>query len=114
MSKQDVLAEVRGINKAERFFQIFEDPSNYEALNKLSIEDLKKLNAMIIETIKTKRNVSINNKKSNINVGDIVEVNHSKFKNEIFEVIKLNPQKAKLKRENGQIWNIPYSLIVNN
>jgi transcription antitermination factor NusG len=49
---------------------------------------------------------------SNLKVGDIVSVTGTKFKGEIFEVLKLNPKKVKCKRENGETWNIPYAHII--
>ena len=50
--------------------------------------------------------------KEMLKVGDIVEVTGSKFKGELFEVVKLNIKKVKCKRENGEIWNIPYAHIL--
>ena len=44
--------------------------------------------------------------------GDVVMVTGSKFKDELFEVLKRNPKKVKCKRENGEIWNIPYAHIL--
>lgn len=50
--------------------------------------------------------------KEKLKVGDIVGVTGDKFKGELFEVIKLNIKKVKCKRENGEIWNIPYAHII--
>lgn len=47
-----------------------------------------------------------------LEAGDVVMVTGNKFKDELFEVLKRNPKKVKCKRENGEIWNIPYSHIL--
>lgn len=50
--------------------------------------------------------------KEMLKVNDIVSVTGDKFKGELFEVIKLNIKKVKCKRENGEVWNIPYAHIL--
>jgi len=58
------------------------------------------------------RNLRISEIEDNLTVGDIITVTGKKFKGEIWEVLKLNPKKVKCKRENGEIWNIPYAHII--
>jgi len=50
--------------------------------------------------------------KEMLKVDDVVGVIGNKFKGELFEVIKLNTKKVKCRRENGEIWNIPYAHIL--
>ena len=50
--------------------------------------------------------------KEMLKVDDIVGVTGDKFKGELFEVIKLNTKKVKCRRENGEVWNIPYAHIL--
>jgi uncharacterized Zn finger protein len=107
----EMKAMLRVEQKADKFIEIFESPSNFNKLDKLSIEELQKLNKMIVETIRTKREYTNLDKKRELQVGDVVEVDDKKFKGEVLEVLKLNTKKAKLKRENGDIWNIPYNYI---
>ena len=62
----DIRAEVMAERKADRFFSIFEERENYEALAKLSIEDLRKLNAMVIEVLKQKKDKQDQDKQDNL------------------------------------------------
>ena len=104
-------AMIQAENRAERFFQIFDNPKNHELLQKLSLEELSQLNKMVVEVIKEKRNDTGKDIKKILTVGDIVEVDDKKFEGEIFEVLKLNPKKAQLQRENGEVWNVTYTAI---
>ena len=77
----EIRAEIQAELKADRFFSIFEETGNFEKLNALSIEDLKKLNAMVIEVISKKReNLSFDVKRT-LKIGDIFELypNHIKI-----------------------------------
>mgnify|MGYP003649193814 CR=1 FL=1 len=95
------------------------DTTNFKmSLHANSISDLKDLIMACENEIKRKRTIAYTERRNKankeLNVGDIVSVTGNKFKDEIFEVLKLNPKKVKCKRENGETWNIPYSCILMN
>lgn len=108
----DIKAEVMAERKADRFFQVFEEVENFEALNKLSIEDLRKLNLMVVEVIKQKKEKIANTKKRELKPGDIVQSSGEKTGDMLFEVIKLNPKYVLAKNEKGAMWNLTYSSII--
>jgi hypothetical protein len=108
----DIRAEVMAERKADRFFSIFEERENYEALNKLSIEDLRRFNAMVIEVLKQKKDKVANTKKRELKVGDIVQTTGNKTEGMIFEIIKLNPKYILAKNEKGAMWNLTYSSVI--
>lgn len=85
-------------------------------LSELSIEELNKVIADASRLIRKKefeaRELRKSKALSDLNVGDIVSVTGKKFTGEIFEVLKLNPKKVQCKRENGEVWNIPYCHIL--
>ena len=107
----ELRAEIQAELKADRFFSIFEETGNFEKLNALSIEDLKKLNAMVCEVISKKRESVNFDIKKTLKVGDIFETTGSKTKGMIFEVVKLNPKFCLGKNQNGILWNITYQSI---
>jgi len=90
-----------------------DDLNVINSLNDMNINELQKLQKTISEILREKRSSVGTLIKLSLNVGDIVTVDDKKFKNEIFEVLKLNPKKVQVKRENGEIWNIPYNYINN-
>lgn len=85
-------------------------------LNNLSLEELQNVIIVAERLLKLKERELRENRKeialNNLKVGDIVNVTGNKFEGELFEVLKCNPTKVKCKRENGEIWNIPYSHII--
>lgn len=107
----DIKAEVKGILAAEKFCEIFDNPKDFDRLNAMSIKDLKDLNKMVIEVMKLKRERAGKDVKFQLSVGDLVYVNSAKAKNEIYEVVKLNPKKAVVKSSDGTEYYCPYSLI---
>lgn len=93
------------------------DNSNFKiGLEEQTISSLKDLIRACESEIKRKKIIAYSERKEKatkeLNLGDIVSVTGTKFKGEIFEVIKLNPKKVKCKRENGETWNIPYAHII--
>ncbi len=93
------------------------DNSNFKiGLEEQSISSLEDLIRACKNEIKRKKIIAYSERKekasNELKVGDIVSVTGTKFKGEIFEVIKLNPKKVKCKRENGETWNIPYAHII--
>lgn len=88
---------------------------NYSELNQMSIEDLRSLNKMVVEVIKSKRTLEGYEKKQQLYVGANVSVNHPKMAGKQLRVEKINRTKAKLRVLNGGgIWNVPLSMIEIN
>ena len=88
---------------------------NYSELNQMNIEDLRSLNKMVVEVIKSKRTLEGYEKKQQLYVGANVSVNHPKMVGKQLRVEKINRTKAKLRVLNGGgIWNVPLSMIEIN
>jgi len=88
---------------------------NYSELKSMNIEELKKLNSMIVEVLKIKRSELAWDVKNELYVGANVTVNHPKMKGKQLRVEKINRTKAKLKVLNGGgVWNVPLSMIELN
>ena len=87
----------------------------YSELNQMSIEDLRSLNKMVVEVIKSKRTLKGYEKKQQLYVGANVSVNHPKMVGKQLRVEKINRTKAKLRVLNGGgIWNVPLEMIEIN
>ena len=85
---------------------------NYSELSKLSVEELRNLNQMVIEMIKSKRNVESLEKKLGLQIGMKVTVNHPKLMGRELEVTKINRTKANLRVIGGfASYNVPVSMI---
>jgi len=88
---------------------------NYSELKSMNIEELKKLNSMVVEVLKIKRSELAWDVKNELYVGANVTVNHPKMKGKQLRVEKINRTKAKLKVLNGGgVWNVPLSMIELN
>ena len=88
---------------------------NYSELNQMSIEELRSLNKLVVEVIKSKRALAGFETKQQLRIGDNVKVNHPKMAGKQLQVMKINRTKAKLKVLNGGgIWNVPLSMIEIN
>ena len=87
---------------------------DHNTLSEMTIEDLRKLNKIVIDMIDSKINQSVILKKSSLKVGQIVTVNHIKLKGKQMEIMKINRTKAIL-REKGSFgsFNVPIFLIEN-
>lgn len=85
---------------------------NYSELSKMSVEELRNLNQMVVEMIKSKRNVESLEKKLGLQIGMKVTVNHPKLMGRELEVTKINRTKANLRVIGGfASYNVPVSLI---
>ena len=85
---------------------------NYSELSNLSVEELRNINQMVIELIKSKRTIESLEKKVGLQVGMKVRVNHSKLRGRELEVVKINRTKANLRVVGGfASYNVPVSLI---
>jgi hypothetical protein len=84
----------------------------YSELNQMSIEDLRALNAKVIEVSKMKRHEVALDVKEGLYVGANVRVNHPKLMGKQLRVEKINRTKASLKVLNGfGSYNVPLSMI---
>jgi uncharacterized protein YerC len=85
---------------------------NYSQLSKLSVEELRSINQMVVQLIKQKRTIESLEKKIGLQVGMKVRVNHPKLQGRELEVIKINRTKANLRVVGGfASYNVPVSLI---
>jgi len=85
---------------------------NYSQLSKLSVEELRSINQMVVQLIKQKRTIESLEKKMGLQVGMKVTVNHPKLQGRELEVVKINRTKANLKVVGGfASYNVPVSMI---
>jgi hypothetical protein len=85
---------------------------NYSELNKMTLEELRNLNSLVVEVIKSKRAMAAFEKKQELRVGMTVKVNHPKLMGKQLQVEKVNRTKASLKVLNGfGSYNVPLNMI---
>jgi hypothetical protein len=85
---------------------------NYSQLSKLSVEELRNINQMVVQLIKQKRTIESLEKKIGLQVGMKVKVNHPKLQGKELEVVKINRTKANLRIVGGfASYNVPVSMI---
>ena len=84
----------------------------YSELSKLSIEELRNLNSMVIETIKSKKSLLALETKDSLYVGAIVSVDHKKMAGHELKITKINRTKAICEMINGTCsYNVPLGII---
>ena len=84
----------------------------YSELSKLSIEDLRNLNSMVIETIKSKKSLLALETKDSLYVGAMVSVDHRKLAGHELKITKINRTKAVCEMINGTgSYNVPLNMI---
>ena len=85
---------------------------NYSQLSKLSVEELRNINKLVVDLIKQKRTIESLEKKVGLQVGMRVKVHHPKLQGRELEVTKINRTKANLRVVGGfASYNVPVSLI---
>jgi hypothetical protein len=85
---------------------------NYSQLSKLSVEELRSINQMVVQLIKQKRTIESLEKKIGLEVGMKVKVNNPKLQGRELEVVKINRTKANLRVVGGYAsYNVPVSMI---
>ena len=84
---------------------------NYSELSKLSVEELRNINRIVVELIKAKRTVESLTNKAGLKVGMSVRVNHPKLAGKELFVNKISRTKATLSVKSGACYNVPMSLI---
>jgi len=88
---------------------------NYSELNQMSLDQLRSLNQMVIDVIKTKKAMAGYETKQQLRVGHNVSVNHPKLAGKQCRVEKINRTKAVLKVLNGHgTYTVPLSMIEIN
>jgi len=78
----------------------------------LTDDQLRNLNTLLIDTLKSSRTSRTSSKKAMLYVGMSVTVDHKKTVGQEFIVKKINNTKAILTDENGRGINVPISMIV--
>ena len=84
---------------------------NYSELSKLSVEELRNINQLVIGLIKQKRTIQSLENKVGLRVGMQVTVNHPKLRGKDLWVNKINRTKATLSVKSGGVFIVPISLI---
>lgn len=84
---------------------------NYSELSKLSVEELRNINQLVIDLIKQKRTIQSLENKVGLRVGMTVKVNHPKLRGKELSVNKINRTKATLSVKSGGVFIVPISLI---
>ncbi len=86
---------------------------NFSQLNQMSLEELRTLNSLVVEVMKSKRAMASFEKKQELRVGMNVKVNHPKLMGKQLRVEKINRTKAFLKVLSGGFgsYNVPISMI---
>lgn len=81
-------------------------------LNKLSIEDLRRLNKMVIDTIKAKKKADSKDKRKTLSIGQKVVVEHRKTSGKVFIISDIRVTKATIKEQGGfASFEVPLSMI---
>ena len=87
----------------------------YSELSTMTIEDLRTLNSMVVQTIKSKKSLLALEKKDSLYVGAIVSVDHPKMAGHELKVTKINRTKAVCELINGMgSYNVPLNIISLN
>jgi hypothetical protein len=84
---------------------------NYSELSKLSVEELRNINQIVVGLIKAKRTVESLTKKIGLKVGMSVKVNHPKLAGQELHISKINRTKATVHIKSGKSFIVPISLI---
>lgn len=84
---------------------------NISELSKLSVEELRNINKLVVDLIKQKRTIQSLENKVGLRVGMTVKVNHPKLRGKELSVNKINRTKATLSVKSGGVFIVPISLI---
>ena len=84
---------------------------NYSQLSKLSVEELRGINQLVVDLIKQKRTMASLEKKVGLSVGMKVTVNHPKLRGMELHISKINRTKATVHIKSGAAYIVPISLI---
>ena len=84
---------------------------NYSQLSKLSVEELRNINRLVVDLIKQKRTIESLEKKIGLQVGMKVKVNHPTLRGVELFINKINRTKATVSVKSGASYIVPISLI---
>ena len=84
---------------------------NYSQLSKLSVDELRNINKLVVDLIKQKRTIESLEKKIGLQVGMKVKVNHPKLSGVELFINKINRTKATVSVKSGASYIVPISLI---
>jgi hypothetical protein len=84
---------------------------NYSQLSKLSVEELRNINKLVVDLIKQKRTIESLEKKIGLQVGMKVKVNHPKLRGVELFINKINRKMANVSVKSGASYIVPISLI---
>ena len=88
---------------------------NYQKLNQMNIDELRTLNSMVIDVIKSKKAMAGYETKQQLYVGANVKVNHRRMIGKQCRVEKINRTKCVIKVLNGGgSFNVPLSMVELN
>ena len=88
---------------------------NYQKLNQMNIDELRTLNSMVIDVIKSKKAMAGYETKQQLYVGANVKVNHRRMIGKQCRVEKINRTKCVIKVLNGGgSYNVPLSMVELN
>ena len=88
---------------------------NYQKLNQMNIDELRTLNSMVIDVIKSKKAMAGYETKQQLYVGANVKVNHRRMIGKQCRVEKINRTKCVIKVLNGVgSYNVPLSMVELN
>lgn len=81
-------------------------------LNKLSLDDLRKLNKMVVDTINSKKRQDSKEKRKTLSIGQKVVVEHKKTSGKVFIISDIRLTKATIKEQGGfSSYEVPLSMI---
>ena len=91
--------------KANQLLQAIQNAQLTEA-------ELLTLNKLVVAKIKAQRSVRATVVKTGLKPGMRVGINHPQFKNQTVMIVKVNIKKAVVEAQNGQWYDVPFTLIV--
>ena len=81
-------------------------------INKLSMNDLRRLNKMVVEAMKVSKKNDAKAKRKTLSVGQKVVVEHKKTSGKVFIISDIKVTKATIKEQGGfASYSVPLSMI---
>jgi hypothetical protein len=79
--------------------------------HEMSTEDLRAMNKMIVEVLRSRQNEKIEDIKDQIRVGTKVTVDHPKTYGAILTITEIRRKRATVRSQYGNSLNVPLSLV---
>ena len=80
-------------------------------LGQLNQDELRTLNSMVVATLKANRKISSIRKSSSLNVGQVITLDHDRFRGQKFTITKINRTKCHIEGQGGH-FNVPMSMVI--